>query len=62
MLYYALPQLSIRGEGPEGLFAVSWLCMLLFAIAGNLSGILYTPRKRKPVPKGKEQRLQKRIH
>lgn len=62
MLYYALPQLSIRAEGPEGVFAVSWLCMLLFAIAGNLSSILYTPKKRKAIPKGKKQRLRERIY
>jgi hypothetical protein len=33
--------------GVEGLFAASWLLLALFAIAGNLTGILYSPKKRK---------------
>lgn len=47
MLYYAVPRLSLTGSGLERIFAASWLVFALFAAAGNLSGILYAPKKRK---------------
>lgn len=47
LLYYAIPRLSLQAGGAESLFAASWLLLALFAIAGNLTGILYSPKKRK---------------
>jgi hypothetical protein len=47
LLYYAVPQLSIYSEGLEGYFSISWLIFALMVIAGNLTGLLYTPKKRK---------------
>ncbi|MDZ5472501.1 hypothetical protein SM124_12145 [Bacillus sp. 31A1R] len=45
MLYYAVPNLSVFSEGPSGIFAISWLVLALFVIAGNLSALLYAPKK-----------------
>ncbi|MFB6467702.1 hypothetical protein ACE38V_13000 [Cytobacillus sp. Hz8] len=45
MLYYAIPQISILKSGSEGLFSLSWLLFAIFAIAGNLTALLHTPRK-----------------
>ena len=47
MLYYAVPRLSLESGGLEGLFAGSWLLFALLAVAGNLTGILYSPKKQK---------------
>ena len=47
LLYYAVPRLSIYSAGAEGYFAISWLLLALMVIAGNLTGLLYTPKKRK---------------
>jgi len=46
MLYYGVPQLSAYNAGAAGIFSVSWLLLALFVIAGNLSAILYAPKKR----------------
>lgn len=45
MLYYAVPQLSVTASGPEGIFSLAWLALALMVIAGNLTGILYSPKK-----------------
>ena len=45
MLYYAVPRLSIEAGGTEGLFAAAWLTFALLAMAGNLTGILYSGAK-----------------
>lgn len=47
LLYYAVPRLSIYSAGTEGYFAIIWLLFALMVIAGNLTGLLYTPKKRK---------------
>ena len=47
MLYYTLPRLSFNATGKESLFAVAWLLLALFVIAGNLYAYLYTPKKRR---------------
>ncbi|MCD1161908.1 hypothetical protein [Peribacillus frigoritolerans] len=47
MLYYAVPRLSLESGGLEGLFAGSWLLFALLAVAGNLTGILYSPKNQK---------------
>lgn len=44
MLYYALPRLDVFEEGKAGVFAISWLVLCLFVIAGNLSALLYAPK------------------
>lgn len=45
LLYYALPNLPIGVEGSGAIFSLAWLCLLLFAFAGNLSALLFSPRK-----------------
>ncbi|MGG3471070.1 hypothetical protein ABES02_26825 [Neobacillus pocheonensis] len=45
MLYFAIPRLSLHANGAEGIFALSWLAFALIVIAGNLTGLLYTPKK-----------------
>lgn len=46
MLYFAIPHLSVTAHGAKGLFSILWLLLALFAAAGNLSGILFFPRKK----------------
>ncbi|MDQ1001224.1 hypothetical protein QFZ28_001624 [Neobacillus niacini] len=45
MLYFAVPRLSIFAEGLEGTFALTWLAFALIVIAGNLTAMLYSPKK-----------------
>lgn len=45
MLYFAVPRLSVTAGGIEGIFAMTWLAFALIVIAGNLTGLLYTPKK-----------------
>ncbi|WP_042354804.1 hypothetical protein [Bacillus rubiinfantis] len=46
MLYFAVPRLSIRAEGVEGVFTISWLLFALIVVAGNFSALLFAPKKR----------------
>ena len=50
LLYYAVPQLIVSSPGVEGVFAYAWLGFALMVIAGNLTGLLYTPKRQ-----GKQQ-------
>jgi hypothetical protein len=45
LLYYAAPRLSIEAGGLEGAFAIGWLVLATFVIAGNLAALLYSPAK-----------------
>jgi hypothetical protein len=45
LLYYAAPRLSIEAGGLEGVFAIGWLVLATFVIAGNLAALLYSPAK-----------------
>ncbi|MEH7074760.1 hypothetical protein [Neobacillus drentensis] len=45
LLYYGAPRLSIHAEGAEGIFSLTWLAFALIVIAGNLTGLLYTPKR-----------------
>lgn len=45
LLYYAAPRLGVFNGGTEGIFAISWLAFALFVIAGNLTALLYAPKK-----------------
>ncbi|WP_394233209.1 hypothetical protein [Niallia oryzisoli] len=56
LLYYAVPRLSISAGGTEGLFSLFWLALALMVIAGNLTGLLYTPSKKKRQQLSKSQR------
>jgi hypothetical protein len=47
MLYYAVPKLSITASGAQGIFSISWLFFALIVIAGNLTGLLYSPKRQK---------------
>jgi len=46
MLYYGVPQLSAYNAGLSGVFSVAWLLLAVFVIAGNLSAIMYAPKKK----------------
>ncbi|KON90236.1 hypothetical protein AF332_08090 [Sporosarcina globispora] len=54
MLYYAAPRMGVFNGGTEGIFAISWLALALFVIAGNLTALLYAPKK--AAPAGKQPR------
>lgn len=45
MLYFALPKLSPGAPGIEGAFAIAWLVFALIVLAGNLSALLFSPKK-----------------
>jgi hypothetical protein len=45
MLYFALPKLSVFAEGLQGTYSLVWLGFALIVIAGNLTGILYSPKR-----------------
>lgn len=47
LLYYALPELTLHGSNLAAYFSWSWLALLMFAVAGNLAAILYTPKRKK---------------
>ncbi|WHY84982.1 hypothetical protein QNH39_20350 [Neobacillus novalis] len=45
MLYFAVPRLSVHANGAEGIFSIAWLAFALMVIAGNLTGLLYSPKR-----------------
>lgn len=61
LLYYALPRLNVFASGAEGLFSIMWLFLAVCVVAGNLSGVLFTekrrPRKETKLSKRKKQKL-----
>ncbi|MBM7692881.1 hypothetical protein JOC77_002312 [Peribacillus deserti] len=61
MLYYQVPRLALNGEGLISVYSGMWLILALCAAAGNLSGILYSPKKRKTAA-GKKGQSYKRMH
>ncbi|MBS4173806.1 hypothetical protein [Bacillus sp. FJAT-49736] len=60
LLYYAIPQLHFTASSQNGVFAFVWAGFALLVIAGNLSALLYSPKKksysRSDVPIGKRIR------
>ncbi|MHC0037371.1 hypothetical protein [Pseudoneobacillus sp. C159] len=58
LLYFAVPRFSIFADGLAGTFAITWLIFVLFVIAGNLSALLYSPKKRAiPLKKQKNKKV-----
>jgi hypothetical protein len=51
LLYFAVPRFSVLADGLAGTFAISWLVFVLFVIAGNLSALLYAPKRRAIIAK-----------
>lgn len=45
MLYFAVPELELQAEGMKGVFSIAWSGFALLVIAGNLSGLLFSPKK-----------------
>ncbi|MBS4215374.1 MULTISPECIES: hypothetical protein [Neobacillus] len=45
MLYFAVPRLSVTAGGTQGIFSIAWLGFALMVIAGNLTALLYTPKR-----------------
>ncbi|GLB58491.1 hypothetical protein [Cytobacillus sp. NCCP-133] len=60
MLYYAAPRLGVFNGGTEGIFAISWLACALFVIAGNLTALLYTPKRAAAEQKRTRQMIAKK--
>lgn len=46
LLYFAVPKFSIFATGLEGIFTASWLVLAMLVMAGNLSALLYAPKRR----------------
>jgi hypothetical protein len=46
LLYFAVPKLSLTTGGAQEAFSLIWLSFALIVIAGNLTGLLYHPRKK----------------
>lgn len=61
MLYYALPKLQLHDTGAAGIFAISWLGLCLFVIAGNLSALLYAPKKKQKQKNKPSQKSRKKV-
>ncbi|MDQ1144761.1 MAG: hypothetical protein ABGX20_04960 [Bacillus sp. (in: firmicutes)] len=63
MLYFAVPRLSIHAEGLQGTFAWAWLAFALMVMAGNLTGLLYSPRKQMQKPQvGRVKKKSRSFH
>lgn len=45
LLYFAVPRLHVFSDGLQGVFAVIWLAFALIVIAGNLTALLYVPKR-----------------
>jgi hypothetical protein len=45
MLYFAVPRLPLHAEGAAGIFSIAWMSFALVVIAGNLTALLYSPKK-----------------
>lgn len=58
LLYYAVPRIDIYAGGEAGIFALAWLGLALCVLAGNLTAILYAPKKA-AAPKYKKPVLRK---
>ncbi|WP_010174334.1 hypothetical protein [Bacillus coahuilensis] len=46
LLYFAVPRLSMTLDHISGIYALCWLMLAIFVIAGNLSALLF-PKNRK---------------
>jgi hypothetical protein len=47
VVYFALPHLDFSSSSSlESLFSLVWLMFALFVIGGNMTGLIYTPKKR----------------
>lgn len=64
LLYYGMPRLSPFNEGAEGIFSIAWLAFALMVVAGNLTALLYTPKKSSATKKSysKVQKKKKIYH
>ncbi len=60
MLYYAVPRLSVHAAGMEGIFAISWLALAAIVLLGNLSALMYAPKKAKNTSKFQSYKKPKR--
>ena len=58
LLYYGAPRLSIHADGAQGIFSLAWLAFALIVIAGNLTGLLYSPKRQGK--KHQSERLRKK--
>jgi hypothetical protein len=60
LLYFAVPRFSMFAQGLEGVFTASWMLLALLVIAGNLSAMLFAP-KRKPKSRKITKQTAKRL-
>lgn len=45
MLYFGLQQISLSGEQMQTVFVMSWICLAIFVIGGNITQYLYRPKR-----------------
>jgi len=45
LLYFAVPRMNIFSSGLERVFSIFWLIFALMVLAGNLTALLYVPKK-----------------
>lgn len=55
MLYFAVPRLSLTFHSVKGVFSFAWLLFALMVVAGNLTGLLYAPKRHVQHVKTKER-------
>ncbi len=60
LLYYAMPRISVTAEGLQGVFALVWIIFALFVILGNLTGLLYHPKRPAKAGRPQSERLRKK--
>jgi hypothetical protein len=60
MLYFAVPRLPLHAEGTPGIFSIAWISLALMVVAGNLTGLLYTPKKAAVRPRKDQLRKKSR--
>jgi hypothetical protein len=45
LIYYAIPQLHFDAQSAKGMFAFAWIGFAILVVAGNLSALVYLPKK-----------------
>ncbi|MEK3890402.1 hypothetical protein [Bacillus sp. FSL K6-3431] len=63
MLYFFVPELQPEFAGTKGMFSIVWLIFALLVIAGNLSALLFAPKRqrKKKLPTNTGMKKENRI-
>lgn len=60
LLYIAVPRIPMGAEGLPGMFALAWLLFALIAIGGNISALMFQPKRKRIVTKLKLEEEKRR--